>query len=65
MEYIRTSKITRVGTSLAIVIPVEILRALKLLRGDQVMFGVYDEDTIIIKKIPDKELRNFLPDIQI
>lgn len=55
----------RVGTSLAIVIPVEILSALKLLRGDQVIFGVYNDTTIIIKKIPDKELRNFMSDIQI
>ena len=65
MEYIRTSKITRLGTSLAIVIPVEILRALQMQRGDQLVFGVYDDDTIIIKKIPDKELRNFKKDVQI
>jgi bifunctional DNA-binding transcriptional regulator/antitoxin component of YhaV-PrlF toxin-antitoxin module len=33
-------------------------------RGDQVVFGVYEDDTIIIKKIPDKELRNFQPSIK-
>lgn len=65
MQYIRTSKIMRVGTSLSIVIPVEILRALKMERGDQVVFGVYDDNTIIIKKIPDNELRNFQKDINI
>jgi bifunctional DNA-binding transcriptional regulator/antitoxin component of YhaV-PrlF toxin-antitoxin module len=65
MEYIITSKLTRLGTSLAIVIPKKILTALKMGRGDQVIFGIYDENTIIIKKIPDKELRNFKNDIQI
>ena len=65
MNYIRTTKVTRVGTSLAIVIPVEILRALKIQRGDQLVFGVYDDDTLIIKKIPDRELRNFKPDVKI
>ena len=64
MEYIRTSKIMRVGTSNAIVIPIEILRTLSMQRGDQVVFGVYEDDTIIIKKIPDKELRNFQPSIK-
>lgn len=63
MEYIRTTKIIRTGTSLCVVIPKEILVALKMERGDQVVFGIYDNDTIIIKKIPDKELRNFQNDI--
>lgn len=65
MNYIRTTKVTRVGTSLAIVIPVDILRALKIQRGDQLVFGVYDDDTLIIKKLPDRELRNFNPDVKI
>jgi antitoxin component of MazEF toxin-antitoxin module len=65
MEYIRTTKIIRTGTSLCVVIPKEILVALKMERGDQVVFGIYDNDTIIIKKIPDKELRNFKNDIQL
>ena len=40
----------RVGTSLAVVIPVNILRALKIERGDQMAFGVYVEDVICIRK---------------
>lgn len=65
MEYIHTSKIIKTGTSLCVVIPKNILNALKLERGDQVVFGVYVDDTLIIKKIPDKELRNFQKDVQL
>lgn len=51
----------RVGTSLAVVIPVNILRALKIERGDQMAFGVYVEDVICIRKIQQEDLLKIKP----
>ncbi len=61
MEYIRTTKIIKTGTSLCIVIPKEILRALHLERGDQVAFGIYNSDTLAIKKITQEDLKLWTP----
>lgn len=61
MEYIRTTKIIRNGTSLSVVIPKEILKALKMERGDQVSFWVYDIDTIIIRRVSQADLLNLKP----
>lgn len=61
MEYIRTTKIIKTGTSLCVVIPKEILRAVCLERGDQVAFGIYDMDIIAIRKIKAEELQIIRP----
>lgn len=57
MEQIRITKIIRTGTSLCVVIPKEILQALKIERGDQVAFGIYDFNSIIIRKITGEEFK--------
>lgn len=51
MQDLRTTKVIKTGTSLCVVIPKEILRAINLERGDQVAFGFIDADTIAIRKI--------------
>lgn len=61
MEYIRTTKIIKNGTSLAVVIPKEILTALNLQRGDQVSFFVYDLDTIVVRRVTQQDLLNLKP----
>ncbi len=58
MEYLRTTKIIKTGTSLCVVIPKEILTALNLKRGDQVFFSVYDIDTIVVRRISQVDLLN-------
>jgi len=62
MENINTSKIIKVGNSLAVVIPVSILRGLKIERGDRVVFGVYNENTFAVRKVSSEELRKLKPD---
>ena len=57
MQYIRVSKIIKNGTSLAVVIPKEILVALKMQRGDQIAFGIYNENTLTITKINPQDLK--------
>lgn len=59
METVRITKVIRTGNSLCIVIPKEILVALNLLRGDQVVFGIYDENSLVIRKLQNRELLAF------
>lgn len=61
MEYLRTTKIIKTGTSLCVVIPKNILNALKWERGDQIIFGIYDKDTILFRKINENDLLKLKP----
>lgn len=56
MEQIRITKVIRTGTSLCIVIPKEILQALHIERGDQVIVRPYSDGTFIVSKITNQEL---------
>lgn len=51
MEYIQTSKLIKTGNSLCIVIPKNILKALQMERGDQVVFGILPDGSLMIKKV--------------
>ena len=59
MQYLRTTKVIKTGTSLCVVIPKEILVALKLERGDQVVFGIYDNSSLVVQKVTQQDLLNF------
>jgi antitoxin component of MazEF toxin-antitoxin module len=61
MNTLRLTKIIKVGNSLAVVIPKDILNALSIERGDQVSFGVYSDDVICIRKISQRDLLNLKP----
>lgn len=61
MENPNIGKIIKVGTSHAIVIPVSILRALKINRGDRVVFAVYDENIFAVRRLTQEELRGLKP----
>lgn len=61
MENIKLGTIIKVGNSLAITVPVEILRGLKIQRGDRVVLAVYDENTFAVRRVPASELRNLKP----
>lgn len=57
MEQIRITKVIRTGTSLCVVIPKEILHALKIERGDQVCFGILDDNSLVIRKITNEDFQ--------
>lgn len=61
MENIIIAKVIKNGNSLAVVIPSNICRTLKIERGDQVTFGVYQDDIICIKKIQQRDLLKLKP----
>ena len=61
MEKLYTSKLIRLGTSLVITIPKAILRAQNFERGDTFIFGVYQDNTLLIKKLSSKQLSELRP----
>jgi len=61
MINLQITKIVRVGTSLCVVIPVNILRDLRLERGDQVAFAIAAGDVICLRKITDAEKLEIKP----
>ena len=62
MENIHIGKVIKAGTSKAIIIPVAILRGLKISRGDRVVFAVYDENTFAVRRLLPEELREMKPE---
>lgn len=57
METAIIGKVTRLGNSLAIVIPAPVLRAFKIQRGQRVLFLALGEEAFTIKPISERELR--------
>lgn len=57
METINLTKIIKTGTSLCAVIPVNILKALNWQRGDVLVFTNFTDDSLTLKRVSDKELR--------
>lgn len=56
MEEVRITKIIRSGSSLAVVIPKEILQATYLQRGDQIVIYPHSEGVIVVRKISNEEV---------
>lgn len=54
-------KVIKVGNSLAVVIPKEIASGLKIKRGDQVIFGVFNENEFCVRRITQKQLQDLKP----
>ena len=61
MERLIITRIIKTGNSLCVVLPKNILHALKLERGDQVVFGIYDEQSLVIRKVSQSELSALKP----
>lgn len=63
MINMQITKVVRVGTSLAVVIPVNILRGLFIERGDQVVFSIAAGDVLCMRKITDAEKLQIKPPV--
>ena len=64
MEILKIRKIQTVGTSLCVVLPADILRALKWERGDTLIFKVAQNDVVVLRKMKPEEFDLFKPDIE-
>lgn len=51
MEQLRVTKVVRVGSSLAVIIPKALLCAVDFRRGDQVFLAVREDLSLEIKKL--------------
>lgn len=61
MQTIFITKIIRVGNSLGVLIPSEILKGYHWERGDILVFGFAGQDHLYIKKLSDKEINDLKP----
>ena len=63
MINLQIGKITRNGTGLAVIIPKNILRALNIERGDNIVFSVAQGDILCMRKISDAEKLQIKPPV--
>lgn len=61
MDEVRIQRVIKVGTSLAVVLPVNVCRALCIQRGDRVAFGVFEDNTLVVRKLTEAEVRALRP----
>lgn len=61
MDKAYTTTIRKVGNSLAIIIPVPVLKGHKMKRGDTVIFGHIDDSTFAVRKVPKDFFINIKP----
>ena len=60
MQPVNFTKIVRMGTSLGIIIPSEILRAYNWKRGDRLVFNFATENLLQVKRPSDVEFKELL-----
>lgn len=65
METFYTTKIVKIGSSLGLVIPRQIIAAMMLERGDQVIFSVISGPTLVVKQLSEQEIRKIKPGYEI
>lgn len=53
------SKLIKIGNSHGLVVPIEILRALKIERGDFVIYGFQPDGSVCFRKVTDIEIQKF------
>lgn len=63
MENVNITKVIKIGTSQGMVIPKGILTALKIQRGDYIVFGLFGEGQFVVRKLTREELLHLRPQI--
>lgn len=63
MENVDITKVVKVGTSLGIIIPKQILTSCEIQRGDHIVFGLFTEGQFFVRKLSEKELRHLRPQV--
>lgn len=57
MENLYITKLVKCGSSLGIIIPKQILRAVEMQRGDTIIFGKFEKGSFRVTQIYDAEVR--------
>ncbi len=63
MEHLYTTKIVRMGSSLGIVIPKQILESCTMSRGDHVLFGDFSHNGFAVRVLSDMQIKLFKQEI--
>lgn len=53
--------VLKIGNSLGVILPVDVCRGLGIARGDQVSFAVFEENTVMVRKLTAEELQSLKP----
>ena len=61
MENIKVGKVIKVGSSLAVVVPAQLARAMNLERGDQIVYAIFSANQFVVRRLTDEELRAMKP----
>ena len=61
MQVIQMAKVIKVGNSHAICLPVPVMLALGVERGDVMVFALYDEGVLTARKLSPEELERMKP----
>ena len=61
MENIKVGKVIKVGSSLAVVVPAQLARAMNLERGDQIVYAIFSKNQFVVRRLTDEELRAMKP----
>jgi antitoxin component of MazEF toxin-antitoxin module len=61
METFFTTKVVKIGSSVGLVIPRDILAACMWERGDRVVFSVIAGPTLVIRQLSEQEIRRLKP----
>jgi len=63
MENVNITKVIKVGTSLGIIIPKQLLTDLNILRGDHVVFGLFSEGQFFVRRLSVNEVQQLRPQL--
>ena len=61
MDKIHVGKIIKVGSSHALILPVAILRAVEIQRGDYLIFAIYSDGILTARKLTPPEIIQMKP----
>ncbi len=65
MKALHFTKLVKVGTSLGVVIPSNVVRALGWERGDILVFGFAGTDQLVIKRVTDVEFQELKAETEV
>lgn len=61
MLNVRLQTVIKVGTSLAVILPADVCRALGISRGDAVTLGIFEQNTIVVRRLTNEDLKTLRP----
>lgn len=61
MDNVRLQSVIKIGSSLGVVLPKPVCKALGIERGDRITFAVFEHNTVVVRKLSAAELKALQP----